>query len=218
MQRGKGVDRIFSFQEEELQMDENTVCQALNHLYQQEFILNSQQGEFVLNEDLEKMITEISMAHAIILIRNLTQAAGLKILYVGNRLIAIERSKVDVNAMRLYEVPKEELKNFIEDDILNQNKEYKQVLDEKRLIDEMLEMPFPLQNRQMNALGNTTAMIERLNLKKNKVDCRILIKQEKEERNLICYKQGEQRLCISKENMFLDTVENVIREDLDDIS
>lgn len=215
---GKGIDGMFSLQEEQLQIDENMVCQALSHLYQQEFILNSEQEGFVLNEDLEKMITGISRAHAVILIRNFTQTAGLKILYVGNGLIALERSKVDANAIRLYEISREELKNFLEEDISNQEKQYKQVLDEKRLIDEMLENPFILQSWQLDSLGNAVAMLERLKLKKNKVDCRILIKQEKEERNLLCYKQGEQRLCISQEDTFMDTVENMIREAFDDIS
>lgn len=207
---GKGIDGIFSIQEEELQIDENMVCQALSHLYQQEFILNSEQGGFVLNNDLEKMMTEISEAQEVILIRNCMQTEGLKIIYVSSRLIVIERSKADVNAIRLYEISMGELEDFLREDISNQEKSYKRVLDEERLIDEILESPAILQSKELDSLGNAITMLERINMKRNKVDCRFLIKQEEQGRKLLCYKQGEQRLCISQEDKFMDIVIEMI--------
>lgn len=214
---GKGIDGMFSIQEEQMQIDEDIVCQALNHLYQQEFILNSGQDGFILNDDLEKMMTEISQAHAVILIRDFTQTAGLKIIYVGKRLTAIEQSKADVDSVRLYEIPEKELKDFLEGDIQGKERQYKQVLDEEQLLYKALENPSILQSREMNSLGNAIIMLERMNLKKNKVDCRILIKQEEKEKQLLCYKQGEQQLCIFQEDVFMDTVIETIKEALYDI-
>ena len=47
-----------------LQIEEAAVFEALNHLYEQQFIYNASQGGFYLNEDLEEMMTAISQAPA----------------------------------------------------------------------------------------------------------------------------------------------------------
>lgn len=214
---GKGIDGIFSIQKERLQMDENMVCQALNQLYQQEFISNSEQGGFVLNDDLEKMMTEISQAGTVVLIRDFTQTEVLKIIYIGNRLIAIEQSKADAGSIRLYEIPQKELKNFLEGDIQGKERQYKQVLDEEELFYKALESPSVLKSYEMNSLGNAIIMIEQMNLKKNIVNSRILIRQEKKGKQLLRYQQEEKLLCVSQEDTFVDIVVEMIREVLYDI-
>ena len=48
---GKSIHGIFDLEEESLQIEEAAVFQALNHLYEQQFIYNAPQDGFYLNED-----------------------------------------------------------------------------------------------------------------------------------------------------------------------
>ncbi len=212
----KGIDGILSLQETEIEMDENIVFQCLNHLYQQDIIRNSVEDGFILNEDLEKIMTVISQAHRVILVRHFTQAIGLKTIFVGNGLAAVEQSMDNINSIRLYEIPEKELAVFLEGDIRNKEKSYKKVLDEEQLLYEILKKPFVLQDRELDSLGNAIVMLERMDRKNNQVDCRILIKQEEKEKKLFCFKQEKQVLSIFQEEEFEDVVVDIVREALYD--
>lgn len=215
---GKNIHGIFDLEEESLQIEEAAVFQALNHLYEQQFIYNAPQDGFYLNEDLEEMMTAISQAHTILLIRSFLGRMQSKIIYIGKKLIAAERRETDMNVIRLYEIPKEELRDFLEEDIKEKEKQYKQVLDEERLTDVIMEYPYILQSETIDSLGNIIIMIERMNLKNGKVDCRMLIKQGQEEKKQLCFKEGKEQMNSFKKETFLDMVVNVAEEALYDIS
>lgn len=209
---GKDIHGMFGMQDKPLQVDEAMVFQAMNRLYQQQFIQNTIQGRFVLNENLEKIMTTISQAHTIILIRSFTQEAKSKIIYIGDRLIATEPSRVDVDAIRIYEIPVKELRNFLEDDIKGIEKQYTQVLDEEHLIQAAMERSFILQREDVDSLSNAIVMIEKMNQKKGKIDTRLLIKQEKNKKQLLYYKQEEQRISMIKEDVSVDWIIGMIEE------
>ena len=164
------------------------------------------------------MMTAISQAHTILLIRSFLGRMPSKIIYIGKKLIAAERRETDMNAIRLYEIPKEELCDFLEEDIKEKEKQYKQVLDEERLTDVIMEYPYILQSETIDSLGNIIIMIERMNLKNGKVDCRMLIKQGQEEKKQLCFKEGKEQMNSFKKETFLDMVVNVAEEALYDIS
>lgn len=215
---GKNIHGIFNLEEELLQMEETAVFQALSHLYEQQFIYNASKGGFYLNEDLEEMMTVISQAHTMLLIRSFIGKMQSKIIYIGKKLIAAERRETDINRIRLYEIPKEELGDFLKEDIQENEKQYKQVLDEERLTDAIMEHPSVLQSEAIDSLGNVIVMIERMNLKNGNVDCRMLIKQGRQQKKQICFKEGKRQINSFKKETFLDMVVNAVEEALYDIS
>ena len=199
-------------------MGEAVVFQALSHLYEQQFIYNASQGGFYLNEDLEEMMSVISQAHTMLLIRSFIGKMQSKIIYIGKKLIAAERRETDINMIRLYEIPIEELDDFLKEDIKENEKQYKQVLDEERLTDVIMEHPSILQSEVIDSLGNVIVMIERMNLKNGKVNCRMLIKQGQQEKQQICFKKGKQQINTFKKETFLNMVVNAAEEAFYDIS
>ena len=215
---GKNIHGIFNLEEEPLQMGEAVVFQALSHLYEQQFIYNASQGGFYLNEDLEEMMSVISQAHTMLLIRSFIGKMQSKIIYIGKKLIAAERRETDINMIRLYEIPIEELDDFLKEDIKENEKQYKQVLDEERLTDVIMEHPSILQSEVIDSLGNVIVMIERMNLKNGKVNCRMLIKQGQQEKQQICFKKGKQQINTFKKETFLNMVVNAAEEAFYDIS
>lgn len=215
---GKNIHGIFNLEEEPLQMGEMAVFQALSHLYEQQFIYNASQGGFYLNEDLEEMMSVISQAHTMLLIRSFIGKMQSKIIYIGKKLIAAERRETDINMIRLYEIPIEELDDFLKEDIQENEKQYKQVLDEERLTDAIMEHPSILQSEVIDSLGNVIVMIERMNLKNGKVNCRMLIKQGQQEKQQICFKEGKQQINTFKKETFLNMIVNAAEEAFYDIS
>ncbi len=215
---GKNIHGIFDLEEEPLQIDEAEVFQALNHLYEQQFIYNASQGGFYLNKDLEEMMTVISQAHAMLLIRSFIGKMQSKIIYIGKKLIAAERREININEIRLYEIPREELGDFLKEDIEEKEKQYKQVLDEERLTDDIMQYPSILQSGVIDSLGNVIVMMERMNLKNGKVNCRMFIKQDQQEKKQVCFKEGKQQTNTFKKENFLDMVVNAAEEVFYDIS
>lgn len=210
---GKNIRGILSVQDE-VQMDETIVLQTLNHLYQQDFIRNTDEDSFALNEDLEKMMEIISKAKEVVLIRTFDQKGCSKAIYIGSGLVAIERSKTDVNAVRIYEILPTELYDFINEDIRDKKKQYKEVLDEEQLFQRAIENPSILQGEEMDSLRNVMLMIEKINQKSGKVSCRLFDKQEKEERKQIYYSNKEQQESIFEEETFIKKAVSIVEEAL----
>lgn len=73
----KNMDNIFIIQNSDLSVDEDAVCQALNHLYKKGFIENKEGEALVLQDDLEDLIQGMEQARSIMIIRRFGDKALL---------------------------------------------------------------------------------------------------------------------------------------------
>ncbi|MDE6434714.1 MAG: hypothetical protein K2L07_10870 [Lachnospiraceae bacterium] len=210
----KNIRGILSIQNTGKAVDETAVIQALNHLYQQQFILNAEDDGFVLEADLQKLIVGIEEAKFIILIRHFTDDAGMKMIYVGRYLVAVEQRKRNMSSVWIYEIPREELRDFLAEDMQQKAKSYRSILDEKRLFFEGIQKKHILQDDEAEAMGNIITMVEKITPKNNSVSCRMIVKDEKK---WIQYIRGEKEVKYSEKD-FLNSLVEMIEEELNDIS
>lgn len=211
----KDLGGIFSIHNTGKAADVKMVIQALNHLYQEEFILNAEDDGFVLEAGLQELITGIKEAKAIVLIRHFSEGARMKTIYIGRQLVAMEQRKQNLSSIRIYEIPREELMNFIFEDIKQETKSYRSVLDEEHLFLEGIQKKHILQDDEVENMGNIITMVEKITPQNNKVSSRMVAKNENER---IRYTQEEKELQYLKEEEFLNGIVDMIEEELDDIS
>lgn len=131
---GKGINGMFGLGDSFAGIDEAEVCKAMNHLYQLGIIQNSDNDAFVLNNDIQEIMTTISQSHEMMLVRDFTKKALLKVIYIGQRPAVTEQLSMRKETIRLYSFPKEELTDFLQDDVLGKSRSYRVVLDEMNVL------------------------------------------------------------------------------------
>lgn len=211
----KNIRGIFSIQNTEQAIDKAMVIQALNHLYQHHFIYNAENDSFELAADLKELIVEVEEAKSVVLIRHFRGAAGMKAIYISRRLVAIEQRKQDLESIRIYEIPRKEMEDFLQEDVLQRADSCRSILDEERLLLEGIQKRHVLQDEEAEAMGNIVTMVEKMVMKSKKVNYRMVVKHD---RKGIQYTHKEKELMYLKEQDFLNSIMDMIEEELDDIS
>ena len=79
-------------------------------------------------------------------------------------------------------------------------------------------LPKKLRIKSIVCACEIAVIIERMNLKNGKVDCRMLIKQGQEEKRQVCFKEGKEQMNSFKKETFLDMVVTVAEEAFYDTS
>ena len=209
---GKGIIEFFSLAETIHPMDEMTVCKVMSNLYQKGVLKNSGDDSFCLEEDLNEMMEVIANAERMVLIRDFITKDASQILYIGKNPVIMEKSQVDKDGIRLYEIDQNELRCLVEAGIHQNIGEWKQVLDEEGLLREILRSPTVLQEEKADYLGNAIMMFEGLRKGSERVAWRILLIQGKVQKELLCYDR-ENHSMVKYEGLTVDAVMNRIWED-----
>ena len=213
---GKGISDFFSVGETAQLMDEETVCKVMSNLYQRGVLNNDGEDSFCLEEELCVMMEVIADAQRMVLIRNLATTEDSKILYLGKIPVMMEKSQADKDGIRVYQIDNLELRSLIETGISQDIGERKQVLNEEELVQDLLKTPTVLQDEKAEYLGNGIMVIEGLRKCTEKVEWRMILKQGKDERQLLYYEQENHDLIHVKEPK-VDVVMERIWEDSYDI-
>ncbi len=211
----KNIQGIFSIQNTDVTVDETVVCQALNQLYQKQFIHNLDGEGFVLDDGLRELISVIETAKKLVLVRRFTKDASIKSIYIGADLVAVEQRLRDMGAVRLYKIPRDGVEDFLQECLQKDESTLRKVLDEDRLVQEGIQKKHVLQDEEVEGMGNIVTMVERVIPQKQYVTDRIIAKQEKK---WMQFRQDKKRIEFLKEPEFFDNIIRLIEEDLDDIS
>lgn len=209
---GKGVDGIFGMDDFLEETDETEVCKAMNHLYQQGILQNSDDGAFVLNEALQEIMSAVSKSKTVVLVRGFTGTPTLKVIYIGQTLAATEQLTTGENAFRLYSIPEEELLDFLADDVSGKGKSYRMVLDEDNVLDEVLKSGDILQRKELDKLGNVLALFEMVSKGTGRVNRRIVWMQGSESQKMYDYRLGKKEKEGTGKQGMLQNVVDMIQE------
>lgn len=209
---GKGLDGIFCLDNSVTEPDETEVCKAMNHLYQQGILQNADDGAFVLNEDMQDIMTAVSQAQTMVLVRSFTRIPTLKVIYIGRTLAAAEQLTTGEDAFRLYSIPEEELMDFLVDDVSGKGRGYRPVLDEDNVLDIILNSGDILQQRELDKLGNVLALFEAASRDTGKVKRRIVWMQGSEAQKIYDYGPEKKTKEISGKQEILQAVMGMIQE------
>lgn len=211
----KNIKGMFSMQNDNNPIDETAVCYALNHLYQKEFIRNAESEGFVLEDGLRELVTIMEEAKSVIVLRHFAENIRTKVIYVGSRLVVTEQREQDVDNIRIYELPLDEIEDYIQDFDNEEKNAYRRILDEEQLILDGMKKKQILQNDEIQAMGNIVTMVEKMSATGNEISYRMIAKQDG---TCFVYNKEEQSLESLNKQEFYRAIEAVIREELDDIS
>lgn len=206
----KNMDNIFAIYNTNEEMNEDRVCLLLNHLYQEEFIENPDGEGFVLQEGLRELVEGIERAKAVMLIRHYTKLFHVKTIYIGKRLVALEQRESDMSAVRIYEIPKEELRNFVEDDFKVKERPYHNILNEEEVVSEGMKKKGMLSEEDVNSIGNVDILVEKMTPHRNKILCRMI---ERKGNQWLRYVQGETEVENLDQEEFMVFLEDLIKEE-----
>lgn len=213
---GKGIMEFLSPVEVFQPMDEAAVCKVMSNLYHRGVLDNNGEDSFRLEEELNEMMEAIADAKRMVLIRDLLTKEAYKILYYGKTPVIIEKSQADKDGIRLYKIGRSELRCLVEAGMNQDIVEWKQVLDEEELVQDMLKTPTVLQDEKVDYLGNIMMVIEGLRQGSERIEWRMILKQGKDKRQLLCYEQKKHDM-IRDEELKVDVVMDRIWEDSYDI-
>ncbi|MBE5942210.1 MAG: hypothetical protein E7264_06695 [Lachnospiraceae bacterium] len=211
----RNIQGMLGMQNSEHVVDQSAVCYALNHLYQKEFIYNTDGEGFVLEDGLRELIKSIEEAKSVVMLRQFFDDSGVKVVYIGDRLVVTEQKNQDPSTVRLYEIPVEELEAFLLEEELGEQETNRIILDEEQLLQEGMKEKKILSDETIEDMGNILTVVEKMTPKKNKVRCRMIAKKDKK---WIRYTQEKQELEHLQEEEFYQYMLDMVKEDLDDIS
>lgn len=204
---GKGIDGIFGLDNFFAELNETEVCKAMNHLYQRGILQNAEDGAFMLNEDMQDIMTAVSQSQTMVLVRSFTGTPTLKVIYTGRTLTAIEQLTTGENAFRLYSIPEEELMDFLADDVSGKGRSYRLVLDEDNVLDTILKSGDILQQKELDKLGNVLTLFEVVSKNTEKVNRRIVWMQGSESQKSYDYRLGKR---VKESTGRQDILQNVV--------
>ncbi len=211
----RNIEGMFGMQNSEHVVDQSAVCYALNHLYQKEFIYNTDGEGFVLEEGLRELIKTIEEARSVVMLRQFFDDSGMKVIYIGDRLVVTEQKNQDTETVRLYEIPVDELEAFLFEDEPVEQEANRIILDEEQLLQEGMKEKKILSDETIEDMGNILTVVEKMTPKKNKVTCRMV---EKKGMKWIRYTKQTQELEYVQKEEFYQYMLDMVKEDLDDIS
>ena len=205
----KNMDNIFIIQNSDLSVDEDAVCQALNHLYKKGFIENKEGEALVLQDDLEDLIQGMEQARSIMIIRRFGNLGYLKNIYISSRFIVVEQRRREPSGIRLYEIPKQELKDFLEDDYELADTSYRDILDEERLISDGMKKKEVLLDSDVEGMGNVHMLIELVAPHDNRIKCRMLARRDDQ---WLQYRQELKTIEKMEQEEFVNNIKELIEE------
>lgn len=216
---GKGITGLISVEGTVQKFDEAEICNAMNHLYQTGMIDNTGDGGYVLQKDLEDILAIVYNAHSMVLIRDFAKGGSFKVIYIGQGIAATEQTAIERDMFRLYYVPLDELTDFLDDDMVEKNKPYRQILDQENIIENVVKSKKILEPAQVDILGNALSMAEVVSLKTERVLKRFVLMQREKTTCVYNYKP-KSGICVIEDCMQLKEliIQAVQEEFANDIS
>lgn len=182
---GKEIQNVMILQELDAEMNQAVVCQAMSRLYEKEFIHNKD-GQFCLEPELEELLDEIKNANNLIFLRNVKKDKGSKVIYLGEKIVCLEQSHIDSAALKIYEL-QDKLKEAIFECFETTNDLYQYVLDEKSMLDNVINEKSLMTVEQIEVMPNIFGLIEIFDCKDKIVAKRIVLLNGKEKQMILCY-------------------------------